>query len=167
MSDNEDYYNDNGPDDFEDDEENDESEHSEGDDLVVNENDEKKEGSDDEDDENSKDEDELLSDVTTAEEMEINKKMGLKGLRESKEKLTVPILRKFEKAKLLSVRARQIDNGAKTQIPIRQLRKTDSLSIAKQELEMKIIPNRVVRKNNQLGTYEIWKITDFKFIDRD
>ncbi len=187
MSDNENLYDnlDNLGDDFEDDG-SDVDDKSEGDDHVVGKDEEEKlnektknsntgDSDDESDDDGSNkgsdnEEDDLISTIAEAGQIEeMNRNNPLFGLKELKgdQRITVPFLQKFEKAKLLSTRARQIANGAKTKIPIPLLKKRDSLSIAKQELEMKVIPNKIVRKNLQLKTYEIWTITDFKYIERD
>ncbi len=93
----------------------------------------------------------------------------LKRMRELKgdERQTSKFLGKYEKARLVAVRAKQIANLATPRIPLSRLRSRDSIKIARQELEEGVIPNKILRIGTVPGTYEIWELKDFLFIDRD
>ncbi|AYV86075.1 MAG: putative DNA-directed RNA polymerases I, II, and III 23 kDa [Solivirus sp.] len=118
----------------------------------------------------------LISDNRLADEQSITASGGvsnlwknLKNMRELKgsDRVTSKFLGKYEKARLIAVRAKQIANRAPIKIPISRLRSRDSLKIAKQELEEGVIPNKILRIGTIPGTYEVWELKDFLFIDRD
>lgn len=75
---------------------------------------------------------------------------------------TLPFLTKYEKARILGERAKQINTGSKPLIPIRD-GLIDGYLIALQELEQKKIPFIIKRPLNN-GGCEYWKIQDLEMI---
>ena len=76
----------------------------------------------------------------------------------SKNKITKPFMTKYEKAKLLGVRAQMLSNGspALVEIPITM---TSTVEIAKLELEQKKIP-LMVRRYLPDRSHEDWRVED-------
>jgi DNA-directed RNA polymerase subunit K/omega len=79
---------------------------------------------------------------------------------EKHERRTYPIMTKYEVAKLLGFRARQLDDNDTPRIPIDQLKSTASDKIAMQELQAKKIPLKVVRRHVIDNTYEVWEVSE-------
>ena len=77
--------------------------------------------------------------------------------------ITMPILTRYEKAKVLGLRAKQINHGAK---PFVELSKDiiDGHTIANMELIQKKIPF-IIRRPMPNGGSEYWKVSDLKNID--
>lgn len=75
---------------------------------------------------------------------------------------TVPILTKFEKTKILGVRAKQINNGAKPMITLKNP-VIDGYLIALKELEEKKIPV-IIRRPLPNNTSEYWHLQDLEVI---
>ena len=76
---------------------------------------------------------------------------------------TLPILSKYEKSRILGIRASQINNGA--QILVKQKIKTfDGYLIAQQELEEKKIPFIIKRPLPMGGGCEYWKLDDLEIV---
>ena len=75
---------------------------------------------------------------------------------------TIPILTKYEKTKILGLRAKQINNGAK---PFVKFSKNivDGYLIALKELEEKIIPV-IIRRPLPNGASEYWHLRDLEII---
>lgn len=73
------------------------------------------------------------------------------------ERKTSPILTKYEKARILGIRAIQISKGAKPTINIGNLH--DALKIAEKEFNEGSIP-LIVRRYLPDGTYEDWPLKD-------
>ena len=75
---------------------------------------------------------------------------------------TIPILTKYERARILGQRAKQIDSGAK---PFVHIDKTfnDGYLIATKELEEKKIPF-IIRRPLPNGGSEYWKVQDLEII---
>jgi DNA-directed RNA polymerases I, II, and III subunit RPABC2 len=75
---------------------------------------------------------------------------------------TIPILTKFEKTRVLGLRAKQIDEGA---VPFVKLPSNviDGYTIAIQELEQKKIPF-IIRRPLPNGGSEYWKLSDLELI---
>ena len=76
---------------------------------------------------------------------------------------TIPILTKFEKAKILGLRAKQINHGSK---PFVEITKDiiDGHTIAHMELTQNKIPF-IIRRPMPNGGSEYWKISDLKNLD--
>lgn len=74
------------------------------------------------------------------------------------ERITKPYLFEFERVRLLGERAKQISMGAKPMI--KNVDSLDPKSIARLELEKKVIPLIILRELPD-GRIEKWKITEF------
>ena len=90
----------------------------------------------------------------------LNLKETYDNLVESNEKQTPPYLTKFEKARILGIRARQLSKGA---IP---LVNTDNLDnpedIARKELMERKLPF-IIRRPLPNGKFENWKLDELRF----
>lgn len=76
---------------------------------------------------------------------------------ESEKRFTSPIMTKFERAKILGVRAQQISMSAPIMVEYGD--ETDPLEIAKKELKEKKTPLIVLRRLPD-RTYEKWPVKD-------
>jgi len=76
---------------------------------------------------------------------------------------TLPILTRFERAKVIGQRATQINNGSQPFIPVQE-DIIDGLVIAEMELKEKAIPFIIVRPLPN-GKKEYWKLSDLENID--
>lgn len=81
---------------------------------------------------------------------------------EKKPKKTIPILTKFEKAKIMGVRLQQLAYGAKPRIDTTGLRSIQEI-VQKELKERKIL--FIIRRNLPNGTYEDWKLEEFISVD--
>lgn len=75
---------------------------------------------------------------------------------------TLPFLTKYEKARILGERAKQLDAGAQPFIPVDPT-VIDSYLIAMSELEQKKIPF-IVKRPLPNGGCEYWKLKDLEFL---
>ena len=75
---------------------------------------------------------------------------------------TVPFLTKFEKARIIGLRAKQINNGCEpfVDVPPNML---EGLTIAEKELQEKNIPF-IIRRPLPNGASEYWKVSDLEQI---
>lgn len=75
---------------------------------------------------------------------------------------TIPILTKYEKARILGLRAKQIENGS---LPLVEIDKSiiDSYLIANMELEQKKIPF-IIKRPLPNGANEYWKVKDLEVL---
>ena len=78
------------------------------------------------------------------------------------EKVTRPYITKFERAKIIGVRAEQLAVGATANIHVPK-HLTDVRKIAEMEFYEKKIPF-IVRRKLPDGTFELFRLTDFKNI---
>jgi DNA-directed RNA polymerase I, II, and III subunit RPABC2 len=77
---------------------------------------------------------------------------------------TLPFLTKFEKARILGQRAKQINSGSKPFIPIESYSNImDGYKIAELELKQKLIPF-IIRRPLTNGSSEYWKVSDLENI---
>ena len=76
---------------------------------------------------------------------------------------TIPILTKYEKARVLGIRAKQINNGAKTFLPNLDINIIDGYVIASLELEQRLIPF-IIRRPLPNGISEYWRLSDLQII---
>lgn len=85
---------------------------------------------------------------------------------ENVEKITLPVLTKYEKAVIIYKRAKQLDNNFKTTIPdiIKEFGLTKSIDIALKEYELKSLPSFVIKRKINNKNYELWKLEDFKLL---
>lgn len=74
-------------------------------------------------------------------------------LEESKKRVTMPYMTKYEKTRIIGYRANQISNGSPPCINTSGMH--DSIQIAHQELLRKCIPVKIKRFLPD-GTYEVW-----------
>ena len=75
---------------------------------------------------------------------------------------TLPFLTKYEKARILGERAKQIDAGAKPLVEI-DADVIDGYLIALAELEQKKIPF-IIKRPLMNGGCEYWKLKDLEFL---
>lgn len=76
---------------------------------------------------------------------------------------TIPILTKYEKAKIIGIRAQQINNGSEPFIPV-DSNMIDGLTIAHEELVQRKIPF-IIRRPMPNGTSEYWNINDLELLE--
>lgn len=76
---------------------------------------------------------------------------------------TLPLLTKYEKARIIGIRATQLSNGAVPRVPIDS---DDVLIIAQAEFRSKAIPF-IVRRYLPDGSYEDWKLKDMIISELD
>lgn len=76
---------------------------------------------------------------------------------EAKERFTSPIMTKFERAKILGVRAQQISRSAPIMVEYGD--ETDPVEIAKKELREKKTPLLILRRLPD-NTYEKWSVRE-------
>jgi DNA-directed RNA polymerase subunit K/omega len=94
-------------------------------------------------------------------------------LREGADRISKPILKKMAMARLISARAKQLEIGFPPVIPRERLRSGEEQEIALQEFEEQIKrPNEDIfkiriRRNHPDGTYEIWRVNEFKYFPKD
>jgi DNA-directed RNA polymerases I, II, and III subunit RPABC2 len=75
---------------------------------------------------------------------------------------TIPIMTKYEKARILGQRAKQINNGANIFVQPKQ-ETFDGYLIALQELEEKKVPF-IIRRPLPNGHSEYWKVADLEYL---
>ena len=79
----------------------------------------------------------------------------------TKTRITIPYLTKFEKTKVLGTRAAQIEGGAKTLLVKNELKNIrQSIDIAELEFKEGLIPF-IIRRYLPDGQYEDWRLSDF------
>jgi DNA-directed RNA polymerases I, II, and III subunit RPABC2 len=76
---------------------------------------------------------------------------------------TIPIMTKYEKARILGIRAKQINNGSKSFLPNLPIDIIDGYVIANMELQQKLIPF-IIRRPMPNGISEYWKVSDLQLI---
>ena len=76
---------------------------------------------------------------------------------------TIPIMTKYEKAKIIGIRAQQINSGSEPFIPV-DVNMIDGLSIANEELLQKKIPF-IIRRPMPNGSSEYWNIVDLELLE--
>ena len=76
---------------------------------------------------------------------------------------TIPFMTKYEKTRILGIRAKQIDSGSKPFIRNSKPTLIDGYAIAQKELENKLIPF-IIRRPLPNGGSEFWKIKDLQMI---
>lgn len=81
---------------------------------------------------------------------------------EKKPKKTIPILTKFEKAKIMGVRLQQLAYGAKPRVDVSGLKSIQEI-VEKELKERKIL--FIIRRNLPNGTFEDWKLEEFVSVD--
>jgi DNA-directed RNA polymerase I, II, and III subunit RPABC2 len=120
--------------------------------------------------ENEFSDDEDVTDLNIEDDDKQNEDDGFKLLTyrnvleniEKKPKKTIPILTKFEKAKIMGVRLQQLAYGAKPRIDITGLKSIQEI-VEKELKERKIL--FIIRRNLPNGTFEDWKLEEFVSVD--
>ena len=77
---------------------------------------------------------------------------------------TIPWLTKFEKARVLGVRSKQLNNGAQPMISDVPLEIIKGYTIAEMELEQKKLPF-IIRRPLPNGSSEYWKVSDLELME--
>lgn len=80
---------------------------------------------------------------------------------QTEQKITTPCITKYERARILGVRATQISMNSPVMVDTNGL--TDPLDIALKEYSEKKIP-LIIRRHLPDKTYEDWKLSDFKHL---
>ena len=114
--------------------------------------------------------DEEITDLNLDDEEKQNEDDGFKLLTyknvienmEKHTKKTIPILTKFEKAKIMGVRLQQLAYGAKPRVNTDGLKNIHEI-VDKELKERKIL--FIIRRNLPNGTYEDWKLEEFISVD--
>ncbi len=83
----------------------------------------------------------------------------LKKQQRVEQRVTLPILTKFEKTRILSTRANQITQNAAIQIELNG--EIDPLKIAELEFKQGKIP-LIIRRHLPNGTFEDWHVNELK-----
>lgn len=78
-----------------------------------------------------------------------------------KPKKTIPLLSKFERARIMGVRLQQLANGAKPRVDVTNMKSMNE--ILEQELIQRKIPF-IIRRTLPNGTYEDWKLEEFEAV---
>ena len=78
-----------------------------------------------------------------------------------KTKKTIPLLTKFERARIVGVRLQQLAYGAKPRIDTTNLKSINE--IVEQELIQRKIPF-IIRRTLPNSTYEDWKLEEFEIV---
>lgn len=76
---------------------------------------------------------------------------------------TVPILTRYEQARILGTRAKQINYGASPMVPV-PTDMLDGYEIAVEELKARVIPF-IIRRPLPNGESEYWRVSDLDLID--
>ena len=76
---------------------------------------------------------------------------------------TIPFLTKYEKARVLGVRCKQLSNGADPFIEVKS-NVINGLSIAEEELDAKVLPF-IIRRPLPNGGSEYWRISDLELVE--
>lgn len=79
-----------------------------------------------------------------------------------RQKKTQPFLTKYEKTKMLGVRAQMLANGAEPLVPVPS-HITKTIDIARIEFDQKKIP-LLIRRHLPNGTYEDWRLDDLTYL---
>jgi DNA-directed RNA polymerase I, II, and III subunit RPABC2 len=75
---------------------------------------------------------------------------------------TIPLLTKYERARVLGERARQLEEGAEPFVPV-PAEVIDSYTIAEMELKEKAIPF-IIERPLPHGGCEFWRLCDLEFV---
>ena len=78
--------------------------------------------------------------------------------------VTLPILTKYEKARILGLRISQLNKGARPYITIENRQIVDMHIIAEQELKKKLLPFIIMRPIPN-GNKEYWKLEDLEIVE--
>ena len=84
-------------------------------------------------------------------------------MEKQSKKVTIPILNKYEKAKMIGIRAQQLADGAIPLIKVPSYIK-NTVEIAEIELKERKIP-LIVRRILSDNMYEDWRIEEFQLVN--
>ena len=76
---------------------------------------------------------------------------------------TIPVLTRYEKAKVIGVRAKQINHGSEPYVEVPH-NVIEGLDIAEMELMQKKIPF-IIRRPMPNGGSEYWKVSDLEILE--
>lgn len=78
---------------------------------------------------------------------------------------TIPVLTKYEKTRIIGMRAKQLNSGMPPMLPKEDIPETivDGYNIAKMELDAKVIPF-IIRRPLPDGTSEYWRVSDLEVL---
>lgn len=93
----------------------------------------------------------------------IKVKRNENGMIEDENHKTLPILTRYEKAKIIGIRSKQINSGSELFIDIPD-NIIDGITIANMELQQKKIPF-IIRRPLPNGTNEYWDINDLDIME--
>jgi DNA-directed RNA polymerase I, II, and III subunit RPABC2 len=118
---------------------------------------------------NFSDDEDDITDLNVDEEEKVNEENTFKILTyndvleniKKKPKKTIPLLTKFERARILGVRLQQLAYGAKPRVDTTNLKSITD--IVQQELIQRKIPF-IIRRTLPNSTYEDWKLEEFETI---
>ena len=119
--------------------------------------------------ENDLSDEEDISDLIVEDEETLNEDEGFKIVTyknvlekiEKKKKKTIPLLTKFEKARIMGVRLQQLAYGAKPRVDITNLKSINEI-VEKELIERKI--PFIIRRMLPNGNYEDWKLEEFEIV---
>ena len=80
---------------------------------------------------------------------------------EKKPKKTIPLLTKFERARIMGVRLQQLAYGSEPKVDTTNLKSINE--IVEQELIQRKIPF-IIRRGLPNGTFEDWKLEEFEYV---
>jgi DNA-directed RNA polymerase I, II, and III subunit RPABC2 len=114
-------------------------------------------------------EDEDVSDLIVEEDEKLSEDTGFKLLTyknileniEKRPKKTIPLLTKFEKARIVGVRLQQLAYGAKPRIDVTGLKSINEI-VEKELIERKI--PFIIRRTLPNGLSEDWKLEEFETV---
>jgi DNA-directed RNA polymerase I, II, and III subunit RPABC2 len=116
-----------------------------------------------EDEENIEDEeDDLETDEKEEDATEIIEDGSFQPSQANKNRITSKYLNKYERVKIIGIRAQQISYGALPLVDIGNL--TDPMDIAMLELKEKKIPF-IIKRYLPNGTFELWNLNELLFVD--
>ena len=128
----------------------------------------------DEDDENEIDEEEDNQEDNSSDSQDAGRKKDIPLITDFKPKehkiiscidrITRPVLTKYEKTLILGQRAQQILKGSNILVNIENLKNRNPLEIARFELSNGVIPF-IIRRPLPNGQYEDWKVSELKDIN--
>ena len=138
------------------------------------ENEDSEEDEDDEDDEDQIEEDEDNQEDNSSDSQDAGRKKDIPLITDFKSKehkiiscidrITRPVLTKYEKTLILGQRAQQILKGSNILVNIENLKNRNPLEIARFELSKGVIPF-IIRRPLPNGQYEDWKVNELKDIN--
>lgn len=78
---------------------------------------------------------------------------------ENKNRITTPVLTKYEMTNIISMRTKMLQMGCKPFIEMKNKEQISFYNIAKEELKRNKLPFKI-KRNLPNGDYELWKISE-------